>query len=163
VGGRKAGNREQGTGNRKGPRRRSIWRRLDIRSLCADGSYLSAKITVAAANGEETGVLVKYIRPFRVHPRSPNARNPSTSSGQAPGHPQRVLEISLGPGPPASRPRSALARCPSFLPSRSPNSHCAPDDGNSMQCCSSRIGDKPSSTAILDPSGFSEADPATVP
>ena len=44
--------------------------------------------------------------PSAFHSRSPNARDPSASSGQARGHPQRGLEISPGPGPPSSKMRS---------------------------------------------------------
>jgi hypothetical protein len=59
---------------------------------------------LADPDGTPTGGAVPDTRmngPSAVHSRSPNARDPSASSGQARGHPQRGLEISPGPGPPA--------------------------------------------------------------
>lgn len=47
---------KQGTGNRKGPRRRrSIWKGLDIQSFCAAGSYFSAKLVGAELCAGEAG------------------------------------------------------------------------------------------------------------
>jgi hypothetical protein len=82
---RKTGVRGQRSGVRKSPRwRRSIGRRLDIRSLCFAGSYLSAKRVgaelICLPEHEQASRIAEGVQPQR---RRTHTRNGPPRAGEA--------------------------------------------------------------------------------